>query len=153
MQVSGDALHHWLWGGQWVGSGVSRLNADSCLTCWWVGEGYCRQEASAAHCNALNPTHQPTPPPPGVGLLVSRMAEGGDPRKGPHSLGLRLQDTLRMGALKVEAVAAQVRGESQMGGKDEAWGARTFLQHDMIPVRWGWGWGGLVGGMLRAVAG
>lgn len=37
------------------------------------------------------------------------MAEGGDPRKGPHSLGLRLQDTLRVGPLKVEAVAAQVR--------------------------------------------
>jgi hypothetical protein len=43
-----------------------------------------------------------------VGLLLSRMAEGGDPRKGPHSVGLRLQDTLRVGPLKVEAVAAQV---------------------------------------------
>ncbi|KAI8472281.1 MAG: hypothetical protein J3K34DRAFT_519900 [Monoraphidium minutum] len=69
----------------------------------------------------------------GVGMLVSRMAEGGDPRKGPHSVGLRLQDTLRVGPLKVEAVAAQVRGESPQGGRDEAWGSRAFLMHDWIP--------------------
>lgn len=54
------------------------------------------------------PRNEKTKPPPGVGLLLSRMAEGGDPRKGPHSVGLRIQDTLRVGPLRVEAVAAQV---------------------------------------------
>ncbi len=39
---------------------------------------------------------------------------------------------------------SQVRGESQTGGKDEAWGARTFVQHDMLPVR-----DDLDGGALR----
>ncbi len=37
----------------------------------------------------------------GVGLLVSRLGENGKVTKGPMGLGLRLQDTLRVGAFKV----------------------------------------------------
>jgi hypothetical protein len=41
--------------------------------------------------------------------MLTRMAEGGNVRKGPVGVGVRLQDSLRIGPLKVEAVAAQVR--------------------------------------------
>lgn len=45
----------------------------------------------------------------GAGLLLTRMAEGGNLRRGPVGVGVRLQETMRLGPLKVEAVAAQVR--------------------------------------------
>lgn len=44
----------------------------------------------------------------GAGLLLTRMAEGGNIRKGPVGVGVRMQETMRLGPFKVEAVAAQV---------------------------------------------
>lgn len=61
-------------------------------------------------------------------------AENGDVRKGPMGVGIRVQDSLKLGAFKVEAVAAQMRGDTPMGGKDEGWGARAHILHDWIPV-------------------
>ncbi|WIA36062.1 hypothetical protein OEZ86_007418 [Tetradesmus obliquus] len=69
----------------------------------------------------------------GCGLMLTRMAEGGHIRKGPVGVGVRLQETMRVGPFKVEAVAAQVRGETPMGGRDEGWGARAFVLYDYIP--------------------
>jgi hypothetical protein len=45
----------------------------------------------------------------GCGLMLTRMAEGGNIRKGPVGVGVRLQETMRVGPFKVEAVAAQVK--------------------------------------------
>jgi hypothetical protein len=36
-------------------------------------------------------------------VLFARLGEGGAMRKGPTALGLRLQDTMRLGALRVRA--------------------------------------------------
>eukprot|EP00878_Enallax_costatus_P011450 GHUV01011954.1.p2 GENE.GHUV01011954.1~~GHUV01011954.1.p2 ORF type:complete len:434 (+),score=125.86 GHUV01011954.1:1557-2858(+) len=69
----------------------------------------------------------------GCGLLLTRMGEGGSIKKGPVGVGVRMQETMRVGPFKVEAVAAQVRGETPMGGKDEGWGARAFVLYDYIP--------------------
>lgn len=69
----------------------------------------------------------------GAGLMLTRMAEGGNIKKGPVGVGVRIQENMRVGPLKVEAVAAQVRGETPMGGRDEGWAARAFVLHDWIP--------------------
>eukprot|EP00879_Flechtneria_rotunda_P013128 GHRR01013711.1.p1 GENE.GHRR01013711.1~~GHRR01013711.1.p1 ORF type:complete len:212 (+),score=72.86 GHRR01013711.1:172-807(+) len=61
------------------------------------------------------------------------MAENGNIKKGPVGVGVRIQETMRIGPFKVEAVAAQVRGETPMGGRDEGWGARAFVLYDWIP--------------------
>ena len=51
-----------------------------------------------------------------------RLGEGGDPRKGPTAVGVRLQDTLRVGPFKLEAcaskVAVQVRGRKHVNDVD-----------------------------------
>ncbi len=50
-----------------------------------------------------------TPPPsPFPILLPCRLGEGGDPRKGPVAVGMRLQDTFRVGPVKMEACASKV---------------------------------------------
>ena len=54
--------------------------------------------------------------------------------KGPMGMGLRLQDSLRLGAFKVEACAAKVATDGAQGGKDEAWGGRAFVRYDWLPV-------------------
>ena len=67
--------------------------------------------------------------------LPLRLGEGGKIGKGPVGMGLRLQDTLRIGAFKVEACAAKVTTDGAQGGKDEAWGGRAFVRYDWLPVR------------------
>lgn len=37
----------------------------------------------------------------GAGLMMSRLGEGGKLNKGPMGMGLRLQETMRVGAFKV----------------------------------------------------
>jgi hypothetical protein len=37
----------------------------------------------------------------GVGVLLTRLGEGGKFNKGPSGMGLRVQDTMRVGPLKV----------------------------------------------------
>ncbi|GFR46255.1 hypothetical protein Agub_g7807 [Astrephomene gubernaculifera] len=69
----------------------------------------------------------------GCGLMVARLGEGGDPRKGPMAVGVRLQDTVRLGAFKVEACASKVAVQGPTGGKDEGWGARAFVHYDWLP--------------------
>ena len=69
-----------------------------------------------------------------------RLGEGGKLDKGPMGMGLRLQDSLRLGAFKVEACAAKVATDGAQGGKDEAWGGRAFVRYDWLPVR---GWAGV----------
>ena len=69
------------------------------------------------------------------------MAEGGNIRKGPTGVGVRVQEAMKVGPLKVDAVAAQVRGETPQGGRDEGWGARAFIVNDILPVSV-WGGGG-----------
>ena len=54
--------------------------------------------------------------------------------KGPVGRGLRLQDSLRLGAFKVEACAAKVTTDGAQGGKDEAWGGRAHVRYDWLPV-------------------
>lgn len=44
----------------------------------------------------------------GCGFMLTRMAEGGNIKKGPVGVGVRLQETMRVGPFKVETVAAQV---------------------------------------------
>jgi hypothetical protein len=86
------------------------------------------------------------PPPPhrdgliqendraGFGALVARLGENGKVNKGPVTYGLRLQDRLRLGPFSVEASAAKVVSQGQMGaGKEEAWGARAFVHYDYLP--------------------
>ncbi|KAG1671540.1 hypothetical protein FOA52_011262 [Chlamydomonas sp. UWO 241] len=69
----------------------------------------------------------------GCGLLFARLGEGGAMRKGPTALGLRLQDTMRLGAFKVDACATKVRADGQGGAKDEAWGGRAHVHYDLVP--------------------
>ncbi|KAG2429457.1 hypothetical protein HYH02_014039 [Chlamydomonas schloesseri] len=69
----------------------------------------------------------------GCGLMVARLGEGGDPRKGPTAVGVRLQDTLRVGPLKIEACASKVAVQGPTGGKEEGWGARAFVGYDWLP--------------------
>ena len=59
--------------------------------------------------------------------------------KGPMGMGLRLQDSLRVGAFKVEACSAKVTTDGAQGGKDEAWGGRAFVRYDWLPVSVVWG--------------
>jgi len=68
----------------------------------------------------------------GVGLMWTRLGEGGRLDKGPMGYGMRLQDTLRLGAFKVEACAAKVSCDAQ-GGRAEAWGGRAFVHYDHLP--------------------
>ena len=77
----------------------------------------------------ISSSHSPPPP------LPLRLGEGGKIGKGPVGMGLRLQDTLRIGAFKVEACAAKVTTDGAQGGKDEAWGGRAFVRYDWLPVR------------------
>ncbi|KAG2490023.1 hypothetical protein HYH03_011488 [Edaphochlamys debaryana] len=69
----------------------------------------------------------------GCGVMVARLGEGGDPRKGPVAVGVRLQDTFRVGPFKVEACASKVNVQGPTGGKDEGWGARAFVNYDWLP--------------------
>ncbi|GIL74794.1 hypothetical protein Vretifemale_4702 [Volvox reticuliferus] len=69
----------------------------------------------------------------GCGMMFARLAEGGNPRKGPMAVGVRLQDTFRLGAFKVEACASKVAVQGPTGGKDEGWGARAFVSYDWLP--------------------
>jgi hypothetical protein len=70
----------------------------------------------------------------GFGALAARLGEGGKVNKGPVTYGLRLQDKLRLGPFSVEASAAKVVSQAQMGGgKEEAWGARAFVHYDYLP--------------------
>lgn len=62
------------------------------------------------------------------------MGEGGKVDRGPVGRGLRLQDSLRIGAFKVEACAAKVTTDGAQGGKDEAWGGRAHVRYDWLPV-------------------
>jgi hypothetical protein len=43
------------------------------------------------------------------------------------------QDTLRVGPIKLEACAAKCTTETAQGGRDTAWGARTFVRYDYLP--------------------
>eukprot|EP00775_Hariotina_reticulata_P001040 gene1040-1378_t len=65
--------------------------------------------------------------------LLKANDHAGSVKKGPVGVGVRLQETMRVGPLKVEAVAAQVRSDTPMGGRDEGWGARAFVLYDWIP--------------------
>ncbi|GIL48193.1 hypothetical protein Vafri_4877 [Volvox africanus] len=69
----------------------------------------------------------------GCGMMFARLAEGGNPRKGPVAVGVRLQDTFRLGAFKVEACASKVAVQGPTGGKEEGWGARAFVSYDWLP--------------------
>ncbi|GLI69475.1 hypothetical protein VaNZ11_014107 [Volvox africanus] len=69
----------------------------------------------------------------GCGMMFARLAEGGNPRKGPMAVGVRLQDTFRLGAFKVEACASKVAVQGPTGGKEEGWGARAFVSYDWLP--------------------
>ncbi|PNW70794.1 hypothetical protein CHLRE_17g734300v5 [Chlamydomonas reinhardtii] len=69
----------------------------------------------------------------GCGLMLARLGEGGDPRKGPTAVGVRLQDTLRVGPFKLEACASKVAVQGPTGGKEEGWGARAFVGYDWLP--------------------
>jgi hypothetical protein len=40
-------------------------------------------------------------PSSGVGLMMTRLGEGGKVNKGPMGVGMRLQDNFRVGAFKV----------------------------------------------------
>lgn len=51
----------------------------------------------------------------GCGFLLTRMAEGGNIKKGPVGVGVRLQETMRVGPFKVETVAAQVSETGSFG--------------------------------------
>ncbi|KAF5834443.1 hypothetical protein DUNSADRAFT_8906 [Dunaliella salina] len=69
----------------------------------------------------------------GAGLMMARLGEGGKLNKGPMGMGLRLQETMRLGAFKVDACASKVTTESAGGASDQAWGARAFVLYDHIP--------------------
>ena len=77
--------------------------------------------------NAFHTSFRTSPP--------LRLGEGGKVGKGPVGMGLRLQDSLRLGAFKVEACAAKVTTDGAQGGKDEAWGGRAHVRYDWLPVR------------------
>lgn len=53
-------------------------------------------------------------------------------------MGVRLQDTMRVGAFKVEACATKVQTDGAGGAKDEAWGGRAFVRYDYLPVSLHW---------------
>lgn len=42
----------------------------------------------------------------GAGLMMSRLGEGGKLNKGPMGMGIRLQETMRVGAFKVNEYAS-----------------------------------------------
>eukprot|EP00798_Chlamydomonas_sp_ICE-L_P010149 gene10149-8052_t len=68
----------------------------------------------------------------GFGVMVARLGEGGDIKKGPMGMGIRLQDNFRAGCFKINGAAARVRCDGPSGGKDEAWAARVWLHCDYL---------------------
>jgi len=92
----------------------------------------------------------------GFGVMAARMAEAGDPRKGPMAVGVKVTETVRVGPWALDAVVAQVKsaggggaagggaggaaaamlgggGQQQQAAADEVFGARLFIASDWIP--------------------
>ena len=58
------------------------------------------------------------------------MGEGGKVGKGPVGMGVRLQDSVRLGPFHVETVLAKVQCDTPAGAKEEGWGGRAFVMFD-----------------------
>uniref|UniRef100_A0A7R9V4P2 AIG1-type G domain-containing protein n=1 Tax=Chlamydomonas euryale TaxID=1486919 RepID=A0A7R9V4P2_9CHLO len=69
----------------------------------------------------------------GAGLMLARLGTGGSLKQGPTGVGVRLQETARVGPFKVSAVGARVASDGASGGKDEAWGGRAHVLCDWVP--------------------
>lgn len=70
-------------------------------------------------------------------LLCCRMADGPlKLNKGPVALGLRVQDTFRLGAFRVEAVASRATAQVATAGAppEVGWGGRAHVAYDHLPV-------------------
>ncbi|MEW5307936.1 MAG: hypothetical protein WDW36_010304 [Sanguina aurantia] len=72
----------------------------------------------------------------GCGFLFSKMADSPlKLSKGPVALGLRVQDTFRLGAFRVEAVASRATAQVAAAGAppEVGWGGRAHVAYDHLP--------------------